>query len=223
MPSLKGFRRSIVPPIRVPVLGSVRQSTAWPSFRPWLRSLAAVAALVFALMGVTLVGQGAYIHVKARVAQVLLHRAFAETVARGHPVKPWSWADTWPVARVEVPRLGAEAVVLAGASGQALAFGPGHVPNTAQPGAPGTTVFAAHRDTHFSFVGDLKIDDEIRVTGMDGNATSFRVTRTAVVRWDKSGIDKSASGKNLVLATCWPLAAKTRGPWRFLVYAKASF
>jgi len=42
-------------------------------------------------------------------------------------VKPWSWADTWPVARIEVKRLHASAIVLAGSSGQALAFGPGHV------------------------------------------------------------------------------------------------
>ena len=28
-----------------------------------------------------------------------------QTVATGTTVKPWSWADTWPVARIEVPRL----------------------------------------------------------------------------------------------------------------------
>ena len=43
----------------------------------------------------------------------------------GRPVKPWSWADTWPVARIIVPRIGRSAIALAGASGQALAFGLG--------------------------------------------------------------------------------------------------
>ena len=83
--------------------------------------------LLLALAGLVLFGQGAYIHAKALLAQVLLERAFAETIASGRVTKPWSWADTWPVARIEVRRLGASAVMLAGSSGQALAFGPGHV------------------------------------------------------------------------------------------------
>ena len=74
------------------------------------------AALTFilALLGLVLIGQGAYIHAKAPVAQVLLARAFDESVATGRIVKPWSWADTWPVARIEVTRLHASAIVLAG-------------------------------------------------------------------------------------------------------------
>ena len=64
---------------------------------------------------------------------MLLERAFAQTIATGRDSKPWSWADTWPVARIEVKRIGASAIVLAGSSGQALAFGPGHVEFTAKP------------------------------------------------------------------------------------------
>ena len=45
-----------------------------------------------------------WIHAKALLAQVLLERAFAASLATGGAVKPWSWADTWPVARIEVPR-----------------------------------------------------------------------------------------------------------------------
>src|SRR5919112_431706 len=92
------------------------------------------AAAVLGLVGLVLVGQGAWIHIKALLAQVLLERAFAATVVGGTAVKPWPWADTWPVARVELPRLGAGAVVLHGSSGQALAFGPGHVATTTAAG-----------------------------------------------------------------------------------------
>ncbi|MFW8121104.1 hypothetical protein, partial [Klebsiella pneumoniae] len=60
-----------------------------------------ILPLAFALIGLILFGQGAYIHGKALLAQVLLERAFARTIATGQPVKPWSWADTWPVARIE--------------------------------------------------------------------------------------------------------------------------
>jgi hypothetical protein len=86
-----------------------------------------VLPLLLALVGAALFGHGAYIHAKALLAQVLLERAFDETIATGRTTKPWSWADTWPVARIEIGRLHARAIVLAGSSGQALAFGPGHV------------------------------------------------------------------------------------------------
>jgi sortase A len=175
---------------------------------------------MFCVLGLVLFGQGVWIHAKALLAQVLLERAFAATLASGHPVKPWRWADTWPVARIEVPRLHRAAIVLAGASGQALAFGPGHVERTADAGEPGTAVFAAHRDTSFAFLGEVRLGDEIRVTRRDGRTFRFRVTGTSVVRWDASGIDPHADGRNLVLATCWPLDGKLSGPLRYLVHAE---
>src|ERR1700754_2173751 len=131
-------------------------------------------AIVFA-SGLVLFGQGVYIHAKALLAQVLLQRAFAETIETGRATKPWSWADTWPVARIEIKRLHASAIVLAGSSGQALAFGPGHVENTPDAGEPGVAVYSAHRDTHFAFLKNVTIGDEIDVTRRDGRAFRYRV------------------------------------------------
>ena len=119
-------------------------------------------ALVLLVVGLVLCGQALWIHAKARLAQFLLEGAFVETLASGHPVKPWTWADTWPVARIEIVRLSASAVVLAGSSGQALAFGPGHVARTPRAGEPGTAVYSGHRDTHFAFLADVRPGDEIR-------------------------------------------------------------
>ncbi len=179
-----------------------------------------LVAAVTLLLGVILAGQGIWIHAKAALAQLLLERAFAATVATGQPVKPWSWADTWPVARITVPRLAAGAIVLAGSSGQALAFGPGHVETTPDAGETGTAVYAAHRDTHFAFLGEVRIGDQIRVTRQDGAEFRYRVTGTSVVPWNASGIDPLASGHHLVLATCWPLNAVMSGPMRYLVQAE---
>jgi len=168
-----------------------------------------------------LIGQGAYIHVKAFLAQILLDRSFAESLSSGTPVKPWSWADTWPVARIAVPRLGASAIVLAGVSGQALAFGPGHVPQTPEAGEPGTAVYAAHRDTHFAFLRNIASGDLIEVTRADGQIHHFRVVRTSIANWYASAVDPAAQGRQLVLATCWPFEVRTPGPMRFLVHAEA--
>jgi sortase A len=176
-------------------------------------------ALALLLGGIVLVGQAVYIHAKALLAQILLERAFAQTLASGHDVKPWSWADTWPVARVSVPRLKASAIVLAGASGQALAFGPGQVERTPEAGELGTAIYSAHRDTHFAFLGEVAIGDEIQVIRRDGREFRFRVTGSSIVHWDASGIDPAAAGRRLALVTCWPLNAKFSGPLRYVVYA----
>ena len=123
-----------------------------------------VLPLLLAIAGLILFGQGACIHAKAMLAQVLLERAFEKTITSGRETKPWSWADTWPVARIEIKRIHASAIALAGSSGQALAFGPGHVEGTPGAGERGVAVYSAHRDTHFSFLKSVVIGDEVDVT-----------------------------------------------------------
>ncbi len=76
--------------------------------------LPTAAAAILALLGVVLLGQGAWMHAKARLAQALLESAFGTSLTTGQAVKPWSWADTWPVARIAVPRLHKSAIVLEG-------------------------------------------------------------------------------------------------------------
>src|SRR6201991_4623835 len=174
---------------------------------------------LLAFAGLILFGQGAYIHAKALLAQVLLQRAFTETIATGRDTKPWSWADTWPVARIEVRRIQANTIVLAGSSGQALAFGPGHVENTPDAGERGVAVYSAHRDTHFRFLKNVAIGDAIDVTRADGKTFRYQADATSVVRFDNSGIDPLADGSQLVLSTCWPFDALTSGAERYLVHA----
>jgi len=193
--------------------------TTTPSLCRRPSRLSPATAAIFAVVGLWLIGDALYMHAKAALAQVLLERAFAAEIASGTVVKPWSWADTWPVARIEVPRLAAHAIALAGGTGQALAFGPGHVERTPDAGEPGTAVYAAHRDTHFAFLGQVEPGDEIIVTRRDATASHFRVTHTEVVHWDSSGIDPAAPGRHLALATCWPLDSALPGPLRFVVHA----
>ena len=178
-----------------------------------------IAATLLALAGLALFGQGITIHAKALLAQVLLQRAFAETIASRHLVRPWSWADTWPVARIEVRRLHASAIVLAGSSGQALAFGPGHVELTPDAGERGVAVYSAHRDTHFRFLKDIVVGDEIDVTRKDGQTFHYRVDGSSVVRFDASGIGPNVNGYELALSTCWPFDAVISGPERYVVHA----
>lgn len=150
---------------------------------------------------------------------MLLERAFAGSITTGGPIKPRAWADTWPVARIEVKRSGARAIVLAGTSGQALAFGPGHVEQTADADERGVAVYAAHRDTDFRFLQNISIGDDIDVTHSDGKRFRYRADYSTIVRFDASGIEPAAQGYELVLSTCWPFDGLTSGPERYILHA----
>lgn len=177
-----------------------------------------ISPLVLVIIGTVLFGDGAYIHAKAWLAQVLLERAFDRSVANGEVVKPWSWADTWPVARIEVKRIGASVIALEGVSGQALAFGPGHIPQTADAGERGIAVYAGHRDTHFRFLPNVAIGDVIEITRRDGRRFRYRADASAVVRFDESGIGPTAQNLEIALTTCWPFDAVTSGPERYVLH-----
>ena len=183
------------------------------------RSILNGISIFLMLVSFALFGHSIWIFAKAQLAQVLLERAFTQTIITGKPVKAWSWADTYPIAKIKIDRIGAEAIVLKGSSGEAMAFGPALVNETSRPGTRGTSVMAAHRDTHFSFLKNVKIGDVIEVTRDDGLVFKYRASNMRVVDWNKSGIDAHEAGFHLVLATCYPFDAITHGPQRYVVEA----
>jgi sortase A len=167
--------------------------------------------VLFLCAGVGLFGLGAWIEIKAVAAQFLLDRAWRETRAGAGAVKPWPWADTAPVARLSVPRLGIDHVVLRGVSGEALAFAPGHMTGSPLPGDRGTSIIAGHRDSHFSFLQELVPGDQVFTVSVSGVRHHFRVTGSRVVQAHASGIDPNGSHPRLALVTCWPFDALTPG------------
>jgi sortase A len=172
-------------------------------------------------LGVLFAGHGLYIRAKAEFAQILLEDAWAKTLATHQPTKAWSWADTWPIARITVPRLNHSAIVLREAGGEALAFGPAHVAASPMPGENGTTVIAAHRDTHFSFIKNLKPGDEIDITTSAGKTIRYRMTGSSIVHAQASGITTKGASQRVALVTCYPFDGLQRGPLRYVVFAEA--
>ncbi|MDT0619935.1 class GN sortase [Salinisphaera sp. P385] len=172
-------------------------------------------------LGIWMAAQAAVIPAKAMVAQILLNSAFEVSQASGTAQKPWPWADMAPVARLRVPRLGVDQIVLSGGSGEAMAFGPTVLPGTAAPGQPGTTVLTAHRDTHFAFLEDLKTGDTITVADMRGNVHDYKVTGNKILHWAAFSLDPADNQPGLALATCYPFDSITFGPNRYVVRATA--
>jgi sortase A len=185
-----------------------------------LETVVLAGILLVALAGLMLVGKGFYMKATSELSQVLLKRSFEAQLHGETDVKPWPWADFSTEAEITAPRIGQTAVVLSGASGEALAFGPARLANTPAPGEPGTSVIAAHRDTHFRWLKDVKPGDLLVITRKDGKNLTFRAGASRIARWDKSGINANAPGRNLVLATCWPFEATAQGPLRYIVNAE---
>jgi sortase A len=194
-----------------PVLGK--------SGKPKSVSTRSLSGLAFLVAGSLIAAQALFIPAKAQVAQVLMANAWERQLSTGDPARPWPWADFTPAAKLLFPAQKKTVLALTDAAGESLAFGPTLMAASAKPGERGVAVFAAHRDTHFAFLDDVKIGDAVTVQTQDG-ARTFRVSHSEVVRWDQSGIEPHDNGPpRIALVTCWPLDAKMQGPMRYVVWA----
>jgi sortase A len=174
--------------------------------------------IVLLLTGIWQLAAGGWIHAKAWLAEHLIADAWAKTSRTGERMAPWSWADTWPVARLEVPRLGLSRYVLAGGHGRALAFGPGWLEGTTVPGGQGKSVISGHRDTHFRFLQRLKPGDLIHIHTAKGGRVDYHVTSWQILHEKAGWILSPDQRQQLILVTCYPFDALVPGgPWRYVV------
>lgn len=162
----------------------------------------------------------AWIPAKAVLAQHLLQQAWQRTLAGERQVKPWPWADTWPVARLLAPDHGVDLIILAGGSGRTLAFGPGHMDGTEPPGGAGNSVIGGHRDTHFAFLDDLTVTDRLLLETAE-DSFWLQVTDIQVVNSAEAELNLWTEDRLLTLVTCYPLDAQVPGgPLRLVVTAE---
>lgn len=182
--------------------------------------LSYVAIALFAA-GLLMTSDGLYIWSKAAFGQVLLDRSWHRTLVASTPDKPWSWADIQPVAKLTIPRLDRSAIVLDGTHGEALAWGPGHMPETPLPGEPGLSIIAGHRDTHFAVLGELVTGDQLTVQRYDGQTVTYEVIAKRIVDAHQPNLRASPGDALLALVTCWPLdAVQAGGDERLVVLAR---
>jgi sortase A len=185
------------------------------------KRLRLIVILLLMLVGITQVARGGWIYAKASLAQYLLLAAWEQTLHDKANHKPWSWADTWPVARLQAPRLAADVMVLYGDHGEALAFGPGHHSRSAMPGTAGTILVGGHRDTHFKFVQQLQAGDLLSLQSDTGDWLDYRVTSMTIADTRTDQVVTDEAGSRLVLVTCWPFdSIIPGGPLRYVVDAE---
>lgn len=180
-----------------------------------------LTAFIALAVGIWQCAGATYIYAKAVVAQVLLERAWNQSLITHVPAKPWPWADTTSIARLRLKRLGIDQIVLTGDSGRTLAFGPGWSESSVKPGEAGVSVISGHRDTHFSFLRHVEINDEIDVETSTGHFR-YRVMERRIVDSTRAMLPLSLPNDSptLELVTCYPFdAVIPGGPLRYVIKA----
>ncbi len=140
----------------------------------------------------------------------------APPVASEAPVQPV--ADAL-IGRIEVRRLGISAVVVEGTTDSALRRAAGHISGTGMPGTPGNVGIAAHRDTFFRPLRNVRKDDVITLTTA-GAEYRYRVVSTKVVDPDDVSVLNANDQEVLTLVTCYPFFFVGSAPDRFIVRAE---
>ena len=149
---------------------------------------------------------------EARAVVALARR----TSAAGHDSAPI--LNGAPVARLLIPRLGLDEIVLEGVDGDELNAGPGHLPGSAFPGERGNAVISAHRDRHFARLGEIHMGDTV-VTESGAHRARWIVIARRVIDADVPALFHTKD-PTLTLTTCWPIRYTGSAPERLLVTAK---
>jgi sortase A len=158
--------------------------------------------------------------VQSRLARSLIALAWKRSLATGAAVKPWPWAQMFPVARLTALRQGAELMVMAGASKHTLVFGAGHIDGTPFPGDPGNAVLSGRRDSHFAFLRELRSGDALLVHAASGRLVHYVVSGIEVVRSKDVRVLLDAGDDRLTLVTGYPFDGPLAGTsLRYVVVA----
>lgn len=150
---------------------------------------------------------------EARAVVALARREATADGLRPAPVVPGA-----PVARLLIPRLRMDDIVVEGVDPDALNAGPGHLPGSAYPGEPGNSVISAHRDRHFARLGQIQVGDTV-VTESGAHRSRWVVIAKRVVKADAPALFRTSSA-TLTLTTCWPIRYVGTAPERLLVTAR---
>jgi sortase A len=179
-----------------------------------MRVLAAVPSTA-AFFSLLYLAGALWIPAKAELAQWLIERSWLQTLEGNENARPWPWADTRAVGVLTVPGLDIRQIILEGNSGRNLAFGP-----VLLDGAVGRDlVISGHRDTHFSFLEELKTGDLLIVQTTDGTK-HYQVIAAEIIDSRTSDLLIEPGVSRISLVTCYPFNAPLAGgPLRWVVTA----
>jgi sortase A len=172
------------------------------------------AALLLGYCGFILADAWVFQQRESRDLESLL-KARDSLARRGPP----SSAARGLIGRLEIPRLGLSAVLIEGDDAKTLRRAVGHIPGTPMPGHSGNTALTGHRDTFFRPLRNIRENDIIVVTTLEGEYR-YRVVSTRIVSPDNVAVLHAGVGEILTLVTCYPFYFVGAAPDRFIVRAE---
>ncbi|MFZ6005702.1 MAG: class E sortase [Actinomycetota bacterium] len=124
-----------------------------------------------------------------------------------------------PTARIRIPKIGVDKIVVEGVALRDLKKGPGHYPGTPLPGQEGNAAIAGHRTTYgapFNRIDELVLGDEIIVETVQGEFR-YLVTGHEIVSPSQVDVLDDKGDNRLTLTACHP---KYSARQRIIVTAK---
>lgn len=171
------------------------------------------------LVAVGLLGYWAYVQLGSQLTRQHVLHAMEKTSGQAAGTLREIVAESGFVGRIEIPRTGLDAVILAEADDRSLDLGVGHLSKTALPDEPGNFVLAGHRDSHFRPLEDIRLGDAIRVTTVLGTY-DYEVEETMTVWPEQVEVIADTGEPRLTLVTCYPFRYVGSAPRRFIVRAR---
>ena len=125
-----------------------------------------------------------------------------------------------PVTRLSFPaQAGQDFVVMDGASEDNLRRGPVRVAWSVVPGENGNCIIAAHRDTHFRILQEVREGQKITLQ-RSGQTYRYRTVALHVIRSSDTSFYQPTTTPVLTLVTCYPFSFFGKAPDRFIVRAE---
>ena len=185
------------------------------------RVLVLTGALAFACWGYLMLRQACFQKAASRVLQQQIAKASTSPqhdVLQAHEAAiPLRHGEM--VGRLEIPRVNVSVIVLEGADSSVLDVAAGHIPGTALPGLSGNVGIAAHRDTFFRSLREIRVQDRLSFRTPAG-IFQYAVESTEVVEPSDTEVLRQNAGEELTLVTCYPFNYIGSAPKRFIVHAR---
>lgn len=122
------------------------------------------------------------------------------------------------LGRMDIPRLGLSVAIFQGTKSKTLRIGAGHIEGTAIPGEAGNSGIAAHRDTFFRPLENIRTNDEIQIETARG-FSHYQVDSIKIVAPDDIEVLAPTTESGVTLVTCYPFYFVGAAPNRFIVHA----
>jgi sortase A len=139
--------------------------------------------------------------------------------ARAVPAPASGVAPGSPIGSLEIARVHLLASIVEGDDDASLEIAVGHLPDTPMPWEEGNSAFAAHRDTFFRPLRNVRPADEVRLATSHGDFR-YRVVKTMIVNPEDLWVLDPTARPTVTLITCYPFNYVGHAPQRYVVRAE---